>query len=83
MAKVVCDCCGQEMTIWHHVVTTPKTEGPCMNIAALIRYGNGRDICEECYNKFLDVISLPGTGNYYEVVRDQTQKILEGGTDNG
>lgn len=29
------------------------------------------------------VISLPGTENYYEVVGEQTQKILKGGADNG
>lgn len=69
MAKVVCDCCGQEMTIWHHVVTTPKTEGPCMNIAALIRYGNGRDICEECYNKFLERMVKDGWTETVSVLR--------------
>lgn len=53
MAKMVCNCCGQEMTRWHHVVNTPKAKGPRMNIADLIRYGNGRDMCEECYNIFL------------------------------
>ena len=54
MVKVVCDCCGQAMTIWHHVVPMPKAKGQCMNIADLIRYGNGRNMCEECYNKFLE-----------------------------
>lgn len=54
MAKVVCDCCGQEMTRWHHVVTTPKAKGQRMNIADLIRYGNGRNVCEECYKQFLE-----------------------------
>jgi hypothetical protein len=54
MVKVVCDCCGQEMTRWLHVVTTPNAKEPWMNIANLIRYGNARDLCEECYNIFLE-----------------------------
>lgn len=54
MVKVVCDCCGQEMIRWVRVVTTPNSQGPQMNIADLIRYGNGRNMCEECYNKFLE-----------------------------
>lgn len=53
MIKMICDCCGQEMTRWLHVVTTPKAKESLMNIADLIRYGNERDMCEECYNKFL------------------------------
>ena len=54
MVKVVCDCCGQEMTRWLHVVTTPKAKESWMNIVDLIKYGNERDMCEECYNKLLE-----------------------------
>ena len=48
-------------------------------------YINRNYITDFCYDQTSNktVISLPGTGNYYEVVGDQTQKILEGGTDNG
>lgn len=56
----VCDCCGQEMTRWHHVVTTPEAKEPYMNILDLIRYQNGRDMCEECYNRFLE--GMTGNG---------------------
>lgn len=53
MVEVVCDCCGQKMTRWFHVVSTPMAKEQWMNIADLIRCGDERDMCEECYNKFL------------------------------
>lgn len=48
-------------------------------------YINRNYITDFCYDQTANktVISLPGTENYYEVVGDQTQKILKGGTDNG
>lgn len=44
-------------------------------------YINREYITDFCYDPTANktVISLPGTENYYEVVGDQTQKILEGG----
>jgi hypothetical protein len=32
----------------------------CMNIADSIRYGNARDLCEECYNIFLERMGKDG-----------------------
>lgn len=48
-------------------------------------YINRNYITDFCYDQTANktVISLPGTENYYEVVGDQTQKILKGGADNG
>ena len=54
MIKVVCDCCGQSMVKWLHVVTTPTAKEPWINVIDLIKYGTNRDMCEECYNKFLE-----------------------------
>ena len=60
MVKVVCDCCGQEMTKWFHVVSTPMAKEQWMNIADLLRCEDERDMCEECYNKFLERIVKDG-----------------------
>lgn len=54
MVKVVCDCCGQEMTRWVSVTTTPEAKEPWMNVADLLEYGSKRDMCEECYKQFLE-----------------------------
>jgi hypothetical protein len=48
-------------------------------------YINRNYITDFCYDKTANktVISLPGTENYYEVVGDQTKKILEGCGEDG
>lgn len=54
-------------------------------IRGMTVYINRNYITDFCYDQTDNktVISLPGTENYYEVVGDQTQKILKGGADNG
>jgi hypothetical protein len=48
-------------------------------------YINRNYITDFCYDQATNrtVISLPGIENYYEVAGDQTQKILEGDTEDG
>lgn len=48
-------------------------------------YINRNYITDFCYDQATNrtVISLPGIENYYEVAGDQTQKILEGGGEDG